>query len=73
MDPDLLREFAGSLVRITDDSGNEIGVGRLDEEGVVRGTIDGVDYVQKLSRLVVEDDDSAEMILPESVRPEEKK
>lgn len=52
----LLRDFAGCLVRITDDDGNEIGVGRLGEDGVVRATIDGKEYTKKLTGLVIGDD-----------------
>lgn len=49
----LFREFAGSLVRITDEDGNEIGTGTLDENGMVHGVIDGVEYTQQLTHLVV--------------------
>jgi hypothetical protein len=52
---DLFREFAGCLVRITDDSGNEIGIGKLDENGVVHAVIDGVEYTQQLSNLEMGD------------------
>lgn len=50
---DLFRQFAGSRVSITDGDGNEIGTGILDEHGIVRGTIDGVEYVQQLTHLRV--------------------
>lgn len=50
--PDLLAQFAGSLVEITDENGVRIGVGRLDDEGVVHAVIDGVEYKQQLSHLV---------------------
>lgn len=53
---DLFREFAGSLVRITDESGKEIGIGKLDENGVVHAVIDGEPYTQQLSHLIVGED-----------------
>jgi hypothetical protein len=49
----MFQEFAGSLVRITDDSGNEIAVGKLDENGVVHAVIDGEPYMQQLTHLVI--------------------
>lgn len=56
MDPDLLHEFAGSLVEITDEFGNKIGTGRLDHEGVVHAVLDGVEYTQELSHLTMGDE-----------------
>lgn len=53
---DLFQEFAGSLVRITDDSGNEIAIGKLDENGMVHAVIDGEPYTQQLSHLVIAED-----------------
>lgn len=49
----LFREFAGCLVRITDEDGAEIGIGKLDENGVVHAVIDGEPYTQQLTHLTM--------------------
>lgn len=50
---EMFQDFAGTMVRINDESGKEIGVGTLDEYGIVRGIVADVEYVYQLSRLVI--------------------
>lgn len=53
---ELFRQFAGSKVSITDDSGNQIAIGTMDENGLVRAVIDGEEYTQQLTHLTVGDE-----------------
>jgi hypothetical protein len=53
---DLFRQFAGCKVRITDDSGDEIAIGTMDENGLVHAVIDGEEYTQQLTHLTMGDD-----------------
>jgi hypothetical protein len=50
---DLFRQFAGCKVDVTDENGNRIAVGTMDEHGLVQYEIDGVEHTQQLTRLVV--------------------
>jgi hypothetical protein len=50
---ELFRQFAGCKVDVTDEAGNSIAVGTMDEHGLIRYEIDGVEHTKQLSHLVV--------------------
>lgn len=53
---DLFRQFAGCKINVTDDDGNQIAIGTMDEHGLVRFVIDGEEYTEQLTHLTVGDD-----------------